>query len=116
MEDRVGVFLGVGDPGDGIDQRQQRLHAGPMLDGDRVHVRQIEDRDGTDICRFVFEHLVDLEPVEERSKAARSALGIQATGSEVVGRRAEAVLTTLPASALSRLDLPTPVPPTNART
>ena len=39
-----------------------------------------------------------------------------AMGVPVVGRRALAGLTTSPASALSRLDLPTPVPPTKAST
>ena len=50
------------------------------------------------------------------SSASRSVRGIQAIGSAVVGRSAEARLTSPPASALSRLDLPTPVPPTSART
>src|SRR5439155_13914594 len=42
--------------------------------------------------------------------------GSQATASDVVGRRALAALTFAPARALRRLDLPTPVPPTSART
>ncbi len=45
-----------------------------------------------------------------------SDAGIHATGSLVVGRRTDAGLTAEPASALRRLDLPTPVPPTSAST
>ena len=116
MEDRVGVLFRVGDPGDGIDQRQERLDARPMLDRDRVHVRQIEDRDGTDLRGRVLLTWSTSSQSSSGFRTARSAAGIQATGSDVVGRRADAVLTTLPASALSRLDLPTPVPPTRART
>ncbi len=50
------------------------------------------------------------------ARASRSTRGTHAIGSEVVGRRADAGLTSPPARALSRLDLPTPVPPTRART
>ena len=57
-------------------------------------------------------------PSHDSSGAASSAApaGTQATGSEVVGRRTPAGLTVSPAIALSRLDLPTPVPPASAST
>src|SRR2546423_14961474 len=48
--------------------------------------------------------------------SSRALSATQAMGAPVVGRRALAALTVSPARALSRLDLPTPVPPSQAST
>ena len=113
--DRVVILLGVRDPHDRIDAREDRLDAlamgalesspGPAGRGWR---RPRAPRPG------------DREPwpfgtPSQSSRPARPgrlAFGTQASGWAVVGRRTEASLTDDPARALSRLDLPTPVPPT----
>ena len=45
MEERVGVLLRVGDPGDGVDPRQQLLDGRAVRRLERVDVRQVEDHD-----------------------------------------------------------------------
>jgi hypothetical protein len=64
-------------------------------------------------CSFTC---VTLSHRSRPSTSRRAVAGTHATGSEVVGRRTDAALTDAPARALSRLDLPTPVPPTSATT
>ena len=117
MQDRVRVLLRVGDPGHRIDQRQQRLHAGSVFGGDGVGIGQVDDGDRAEVRRpRARASPVHRSHSSSGTRSSRSVRGIHAIGWAVVGRRAEAGLTSPPASALSKLDLPTPVPPTSART
>ena len=111
---RVGVLLGVGHPRDRVDARQQLLHHRPVPGLDRVDVGQVEDHDArpapASSCSGGRRRPAGPAAVRTRRRAV---VATQATGWPVVGRRAPPADAS-PASALSSVDLPTPVPPTSA--
>ena len=84
--------------------------------GEGIDVGQVDDDDVAKVVATVAPHLSDTEALEERRHVVDGRLRDPGHRRVIVGRRAEARLTVSPASALSRLDLPTPVPPTRART
>ncbi len=93
MERGVVVFLRIGHPRDRIDARQDRLDPSPVFGRDRVHVRQVEDRDRPEIGGAVLADLVDAQPLEQRFE--RGPLGGRdpghghARGRSSHGRRAD---------------------------
>ena len=103
VEQRVGVLLRVGDPGDGVDARQQLLDGRAVGRLDRVDVGQVEDHDALERRVVVEPPLAGTEPVEERRDAwRRRRRRPTRRAAPSSGRRAPASLTVRPASALSR--------------
>ena len=93
MERGVVVLLRIGHPGDRIDARQDRLDPSAVFGRDRVHVRQVEDRDRPEVGGAVLADLVDAQPLEQRFE--RGPLGGRhpgdrhARGRSSHGRRAD---------------------------
>ena len=85
MERGVVVLLRVGHPRDRVDARQDRLDPGPVFGRDRVHVRQVEDRDRPEVGGAVLADLVDAEPLEQRVE--RGPLGGRDPGHRHAGGR-----------------------------
>ena len=75
MKHGVAVLLGIRDPDDRVDAREELVDARAMLRRGRVDVRKVEDRDVRERPVRVVPHVPHVEPPEQRSGLVARALG-----------------------------------------